>query len=425
MIEIKDWGLQAMQDKNESAKQLMKETVEKGFIEAIGNAVSIQTTDFKILYQNQAHKDIVGDHLGEYCYRAYEKRDHVCKSCPLAKTFENGGVYTEERSAPTDRGTIYVEITSSPLRDKKGKIIAGIEVVRDITKNKELLSSLIQAKEEWEETFDIINEAITIHDKNFNIIRANKAAEKIIGLPFHKMFSQRCYVSYHGTDSPPGNCPSCSTIKTGVATKTEIFEPHLNKYLEIRALPRFDENTQLSGVVHVVRDVTERREMEEQLRALTLTDELTGLYNRRGFMTLAAQQLRIANRLKRGALLLFADLNDMKWINDTFGHQEGDRVLRETADILKDIFRESDIVARIGGDEFVVFPVDITDTSVEALSKRFQEYLEVHNAKRRQNYKLTMSIGIVNYEQECLYSIDELLDQADKLMYEKKRLRKS
>jgi diguanylate cyclase (GGDEF)-like protein/PAS domain S-box-containing protein len=413
-----------MQDKNESVEQFIKETVKQGFIEAIGDAVSIQATDFKVLYQNQAHKDIIGDHLGEYCYRAYEKRDHVCNGCPLAKTFESGGVYTKERSAPTDRGTIHVEITSSPLRDKTGKIIAGIEVVRDITKNKELLSLLMQAKEEWEETFDIINEAITIHDKNFNIIRANKAAEKIIGLPFHKMFSQKCYMSYHGTDSPPENCPSCNTLKTGVATNTEIFDPHLNKYLEIRALPRFDENTQIIGMVHVVRDISERRELEEQLRALTLTDELTGLYNRRGFMTLATQQLRIANRLKRGALLLFADLNDMKWINDTFGHQEGDLVLRETADILKNIFRESDIIARIGGDEFVVFPVDITDTSVEALNKRFQEYLEVHNAKRGRNYKLTMSIGIVNYEQECRYSIDELLDQADKLMYEKKRLRK-
>jgi PAS domain S-box-containing protein len=125
-----------MQDKIESVEQLIKGMVEQGVVESIGDAVSIQNTDFKILYQNQAHKDIIGDHLGEYCYRAYEKRDHECKGCPLVKTFESGGVYTKERSAPTDRGTIYVEITSSPLRDKTGKIIAGIEVVREITERK-------------------------------------------------------------------------------------------------------------------------------------------------------------------------------------------------------------------------------------------------------------------------------------------------
>jgi PAS domain S-box-containing protein len=122
--------------KNQATEQVIKETLEQGIIEAIGDAISIQNPDFKILYQNQAHKDIIGDHVGEHCYQAYEQRDSVCEGCPLAMTFQDGGIYTKERSAPTDRGTIYVEITSSPLRDKTGKIIAGIEVVRDITERK-------------------------------------------------------------------------------------------------------------------------------------------------------------------------------------------------------------------------------------------------------------------------------------------------
>lgn len=107
-------------------------------IAAIGDGISIQDTDFKILYQNQICKDFVGDHKGEYCYRAYESRDHVCEGCPVAKTFTDGRIHSAERSAPTDNGMSYFEITASPLRDSKGKIVAGIEVARDITERKKV-----------------------------------------------------------------------------------------------------------------------------------------------------------------------------------------------------------------------------------------------------------------------------------------------
>lgn len=294
--------LSKVKKKIQSVEQIIKDIAEQGVLEAIGDAVSIQDTDFRILYQNQAHKDIIGDHFGKHCYEAYERRKFVCEACPIAMTFEDGGVHTQERSAPTDAGTITVEITASPLRDKKGKIVAGIEVARDITQK------------------------IELHD---------------------------------------------------------------------------------------------------QLRALTLTDELTGLYNRRGFMTLAEQQLKVANRLKTGVLLLFADVNDLKRINDEHGHREGDAVLRETAEVLKNAFRESDIIARIGGDEFVVFPVEITDTSATALNQRFHKHFDDYNANSGRDYEVGMSIGIVTYEQGCPYSIEELLDQADRLMYEKKKLRES
>jgi diguanylate cyclase (GGDEF)-like protein len=172
-------------------------------------------------------------------------------------------------------------------------------------------------------------------------------------------------------------------------------------------------------------EISRRKKLEEELRALSLTDELTGLYNRRGFMTLADQQLKIANRLKGGVLILYADLDNMKYINDTYGHKAGDAALIQSANILKKVFRESDIIARIGGDEFVVFPVEISDKNVEALDERCQKYFEDYSEKRGLNYKLSVSIGIVHYEKICPHSIDKLLDEADKLMYEKKRVRES
>ena len=112
-------------------------------LEALGVAISLQTTSFKILYQNQAHKNIAGNHAGELCYRAYEHNDTVCKGCPLVMTFEDGKSHTIEKKTTDSNGkTIHVEIDSFPLRDETGRIIAGIETLRDITKQKKAEEAL-------------------------------------------------------------------------------------------------------------------------------------------------------------------------------------------------------------------------------------------------------------------------------------------
>ena len=160
-----------------------------------------------------------------------------------------------------------------------------------------------------------------------------------------------------------------------------------------------------------------RRKLEEAL----VTDELTGIYNRRGFLTVAEQQLKMARRLKKGVLLLSADLDDLKDINDTLGHKEGDLALVETAKILKKSFRESDVIGRLGGDEFVVFQIENTETTSEILTARLQKNLELHNEKKDRNYKLSISVGIARCDPDCTYSLDEMLIQADKLMYEQKK----
>jgi diguanylate cyclase (GGDEF)-like protein len=163
----------------------------------------------------------------------------------------------------------------------------------------------------------------------------------------------------------------------------------------------------------------EYKRTEEELLVLSLNDELTGLYNRRGFFTLAEQKLKAANRIKKGMLLLFADVDDLKVINDTFGHLEGDQALIDTANILKETFRESDIIARIGGDEFVILAIETSDSSAETLNIRLQANIKSHNTNERR-YKLSMRVGIVRHDFENRCTIAELLAQADKLMYEQK-----
>ncbi len=162
---------------------------------------------------------------------------------------------------------------------------------------------------------------------------------------------------------------------------------------------------------------------KETLLALSLTDELTDLYNRRRFFVLAEQCIKVAIRAKKRSLLLYIDMDDLKWINDHRGHNEGDEALIALASILRKTFRESDIIARIGGDEFVVL-LESTDENDEILMTRLYENIEDYNAKVSQDYKLSVSVGAAHLDPQYPISIDQLLSKADALMYAQKRERR-
>jgi len=126
---------------------------------------------------------------------------------------------------------------------------------------------ITETKQDWEDTFDAITDIITIHDKNYNIIKANKTAEKLLKLPdLEKILNIKCYKHYHGREEAPAGCPGCNCLQTGQPCNFELFEPHLNMFIEIRAIPRFDNNNQLIGLIHVVRDITERKRAEETIQ---------------------------------------------------------------------------------------------------------------------------------------------------------------
>ncbi len=165
------------------------------------------------------------------------------------------------------------------------------------------------------------------------------------------------------------------------------------------------------------------QQREEALLALSLTDELTGLSNRRRFFVLAEQYLRLAIRGKKRLLLFYIDMDDLKSINDRFGHQEGDRALITLGKVLKKTFRESDIIARIGGDEFVVL-LESTDDQDEVLLSRLYENIRQDDAKGIPDYELSVSVGAAQFEPEYPVLIDELLSKADALMYAQKRKRR-
>jgi PAS domain S-box-containing protein len=251
-------AIEAMQE-----EKAMSESI----LEAMGDAISIQNRDFTIIYQNMAHRRLMGDHAGKKCHSAYQGKEGVCDRCHLAMSFADGELHISQQVIETDDGRKYYEITASPLRNAEGEVVAGIEVVRDITARKRSEELIEISKKDWESTFDTIDDIITIHDRNFNIIRANRAVEKIFGMPVQQVINKKCYICFHGRSGPPDGCASCNSFRTGEVAVFEQYEPHLNKYLEIKAIPRFNGDGEIVGLIHIVRDITARKKIEEELMA--------------------------------------------------------------------------------------------------------------------------------------------------------------
>jgi diguanylate cyclase (GGDEF)-like protein/PAS domain S-box-containing protein len=178
------------------------------------------------------------------------------------------------------------------------------------------------------------------------------------------------------------------------------------------------------ATLNFITDITDRKRMESEIFALSITDHLTSLHNRRGFLSLAGQQLKLAERNKSGLLLFFADLDGLKSINDTLGHEEGDKALVEAATVFKESFRASDIIARLGGDEFAALTVDITNSNFEIFAARLQSLMDTRNNQENRRYRLSISIGCSCYDPEHPCSLDELIARADRSMYEQKQNRK-
>ncbi|HET7321453.1 MAG TPA: diguanylate cyclase [Longimicrobiaceae bacterium] len=177
------------------------------------------------------------------------------------------------------------------------------------------------------------------------------------------------------------------------------------------------ENERVVGLLTII---TARKNAEEQLRNLAFIDELTQLYNRRGFFHLAERQLRLSRRTGRGAVLIFVDVDGMKKTNDELGHAAGDRLLMDVAELLRSSFRGTDLIARIGGDEFVVLAVETDTDRRELLGSRLQRRLSQINAEPGRLQALELSAGEAYFDPDGNTTLHELLRHADTGMYEHK-----
>ncbi|MDP2756744.1 MAG: diguanylate cyclase [Desulfurivibrionaceae bacterium] len=318
-----------------------------------------------------------------------------------------------------------VTIDFLPSRDESHAFI--IAILRDLTEKIATTRELEMMRRQQERILNAVGEGIFGLDTKKRITFANPAALALLDYEPHELVGARLREIVHAC-TPENNCPICSVCQDGFMRKgTETFWRKNGTSFPVRYTSNpIVEDYKILGAVVAFADITERQKMEEKLRESAMTDELTFLFNRRGFMTLADKLIKISVRDKTDLLLIFVDFDNLKWINDSLGHSVGDQALIEAATLLRDTFRLADVVARLGGAEFVIL---CTDNSAlgneETILNRLRENIDKTNRLTTRQYRLSLSVGVGRYEHQAPCSIDELLRRADQAMYHNKEDKKA
>jgi diguanylate cyclase (GGDEF)-like protein/PAS domain S-box-containing protein len=310
-----------------------------------------------------------------------------------------------------------------------GAALDNLQLLQDC---RELTEGLELDRVYFEGIFEASPEAIAVLDHEDRVVRVNREFENLFGYTEAEAQGRTINALIVPAELQPSALTYTHDVADGKLVKTEALRQRKDGtqiHASILGSPVIVHGDQVA-VYAIYRDITAQKEAEEALRRLSTTDELTGLFNRRGFFLLAEQQRRLAIREKAELLLLYIDIDDFKLVNDTYGHLEGDQVLADIAKILQGSFRDSDILARMveggllarmGGDEFVILAVDAGETGEEILTTRLRERVDRYNDERNRPYRVSLSVGAVRVPPKRDLAIDDLIAHADRLMYQHKR----
>lgn len=328
-------------------------------------------------------------------------------------------------------GRIYLHTRKVPVPDSQGKPHYLLGISEDITQRKRTEDALRASEERLRAVMENATDGIVTINEQGLIESFNAAATKIFGYRLDQVIGQNIQILM------PESLRSAHVAGLqrylGGGDKHVIGKPAVELQGRRYDGSEFPVELGINEVylgekrifIGILRDITERKKNEETIRALSLIDELTGLRNRRGFMTLADAELLLARRMKHALVLFYADLDGMKTINDKYGHVEGDNALRDIADILRATFRDSDIVARLGGDEFAILALEATQRKPEIVIQRLEAKIAEHNRTAARRYSLSLSIGAVQIDTAASDSMEMFMARADAEMYRIKRVRRA
>ncbi len=348
----------------------------------------------------------------------------------VARLCETFGFYAFVATAPiivvvyfTYR-TYLANVEASAAQAETAKLHVE-ELNKYIAEQKRIGQALIESEEHFRNAFDYAAIGMALVSAEGNWLRVNRSLCEIVGYSESELLVSDFQAITH-RDDLGNDLAEIYRMLSGEIPTCQLEKRYLHKLghdvwvLSSASLVRDAQGRPLH-MIFQIQDITERKRAEAAIQTLSLADELTGLYNRRGFLAFCKQHLNSLHRTNQGGVIVYADLDGLKKINDSFGHQEGDRALIKTAELLKETFRSADVLGRLGGDEFTALAAVEPEGGVEKLIARLEQKFENYNAMKIVPYKLSISIGVAQLDPDATRTIEELLTTADLAMYENKR----
>jgi diguanylate cyclase (GGDEF)-like protein/PAS domain S-box-containing protein len=391
----------------------------------------------EVLYVSPAYEQIWGRPCGDLYTRSFSWTDAIHPEDRDQVAYRQGRALEEQQEFEAEYrivrpdGTVrHIHDRGFPVRDEAGRVYRMAGIAADVTDRKHTEDAFRQSEAQFRAMSNAAPVGIFVTDASGHCLYSNAVFQTMSGLTageilgtgwveaLHPEDRERVFGEWY--DAAHGQQPYSSVHRFLRADGRTVW-------VSARAAP-IQDGDQVIGYVGAVEDITERRKAQEELeranailRGLSLTDELTGLYNRRGFQTLGDQHLKSARRTGQPLVLIFADMDGLKEINDTLGHDDGDVALRRVAEVFRASVRESDVVARMGGDEFAVLASDVQGDGGRTITNRLEEKLTEYNTSGSLGYTLSVSFGVVYLPADRVMTIDEALVQADEAMYADKK----
>ena len=422
--------LEKLETKHQQIEKTLSDNKEKYriLVELAADGILIETVEGRILECNTAGAKIYGYTKEEMMNLTLVDLvpEEFAKTLPqvISEKETTHGIFLPRISKKKD-GTIFPTEVASKIVNIGGKPKL-IAYIRDITERKKAEKKLRKARKMFTNLFNSNPEAVLYHDKEGRILNINPRFTKLFGYTLGEIKGKNID---SGIIHPPN--------KLGEGEK--LTKKSLEGYLNFETIRKKKDGTlfpvaisisnivingKLKGGIGTYIDITERKKMEQELERLAHYDVLTGCYSRGHGLALLEQQIKIANRKKMPITLFYLDIDRFKYINDTFGHQEGDKVLKEAVKFFKLTLRKVDIICRLGGDEFLLILSDTSPEKAPQIRGRINKNLKKLNQKLAKSYKINFSIGLSHYNPFNPLSIEELIKIADENMYEEKKKKK-
>jgi diguanylate cyclase (GGDEF)-like protein/PAS domain S-box-containing protein len=417
----------------------LSERQSRGLLESAPDAMVVAGLDGRIVWVNSraerlfgyAREELIGQSV-ELLVPEGQREAHVSKRNGYAREPHNQdiGKVRELYGRRRDGRLFPAEISLSPQETEEGMRV--ISTVRDISERKRAIQALRDSEQRWQFALEGARDGVWDWNLVTNELFFSRQWKAMLGYAEHEIVDS--LEEWDKRVHPDDKARAYADIDKHLKGETPYYQNEHRllckdgtyKWILDRGMVvSRDASGKPTRMIGTHTDITERKQDEETIRELSLVDDLTGLRNRRGFLVLGESQLNLARRLGRTAVLYFADVDGLKRINDELGHAEGDRALADVAGVLRATFRETDIIARLSGDEFVVLALESPGIDPLVSAARLEEQLSQYNRATRRPFRLAVSMGVAQRGPESDESLPELLRRADADMYRIKQRRRA